>query len=280
MYTLRLPLRNLQRVKTSGAISHVTHRPGCWRRLPRYSLFQKQCYASSSPADNPGFESILDRPPQLVRSGRRRHGLGLVILSDHTLPYLEYARANLVSVVAIPITAFALGTWQVQRLEWKTSLIAKYEDRLVRHPLPLPPVVDPNKIDEFDYRRVTAKGRYRHDQEMLVGPRTREGENGYQVITPLERPGGASKILINRGWISKRKRLQADRRDGLPEGDVTVQGLLRSPWKKNMFTPENQPLKNEFYFPDIEQMAKLVDAQPVWIERTMGVSSEQYGSKI
>jgi len=36
----------------------------------------------------------------------------------------------------IPVTAFALGTWQVQRLDWKTKLIAKLEHRLTRDPLP------------------------------------------------------------------------------------------------------------------------------------------------
>ena len=36
-----------------------------------------------------------------------------------------------------------------------------------------------------------------------------------------------------------------------------------------MFTPENKPEKGEFYFPDVEQMAGLVGAQPVWVEMTM-----------
>jgi surfeit locus 1 family protein len=50
-----------------------------------------------------------------------------------------------------------------------------------------------------------------------------------------------------------------------------VEGLLREPWKKNMFTPDNSPQTKEFYFPDVEQMAKLTGSQPVWIEETMGM---------
>jgi len=38
--------------------------------------------------------------------------------------------------------------------------------------------------------------------------------------------------------------------------------------EKNMFTPENRPDLNEFYFPDVEGMAKNVGAQPVWVEAT------------
>ena len=171
----------------------------------------------------------------------------------------------------IPVTAFILGSWQVQRLKWKTDLIAKCEDRLVREPLPLPPRIDPDAIADFDYRRVYATGRFRHDQEMLIGPRVHDGEQGYMVVTPLEREGGeGTAVLVNRGWIPKKLQRQADRRDGLPQGEVRVEGLLREPWKKNMFTPDNRPDKGEFYFPDVHQMAQLTGSQPVWVEATMG----------
>ncbi len=60
----------------------------------------------------------------------------------------------------------------------------------MRSPLPLPPRVDPSALHDFDYRRVYAVGTFRHDQEMLIGPRMRDGEQGYLVITPLEPLGG------------------------------------------------------------------------------------------
>ncbi|KAI5922298.1 SURF1-domain-containing protein [Camillea tinctor] len=225
---------------------------------PRRTLPAPRASSSSSrpppsnPADDPTFTSILDHPPELVRAGRR-HGPGLIILA------------------IIPVTAFLLGTWQVQRLGWKTELIAKCEDRLVRPPLPLPPRVDPDAVREFDYRRVVAQGRYRHDREMLVGPRMRDGEDGYMVVTPLQRgeDDDGATVLVNRGWISKKLRRQRDRVAGLPEGEVVVEGLLREPWKKNMFTPVNRPDKGEFYFPDVNEMAALTGSQPVWVEQTM-----------
>ncbi|PHH66401.1 hypothetical protein CDD81_7456 [Ophiocordyceps australis] len=226
-------------------------------RLSRFGVTPSAPFSTSSrrradskqPADDGGFVSVLDASPRLV-SSRRRHGPGIMLL------------------VLIPLTAFALGTWQVQRLGWKTDLIAKLEDRLVRPPLPLPPHVDPAAIHDFDYRRVVAVGCFRHDQEMLIGPRMRDGKDGYMVITPLERQD-ASTVLVNRGWISKLHRDQASRPDSLPRGQVVVQGLLREPWKKNMFTPENRPQTSQFFFPDVNQMAALTGSQPVWIEVTM-----------
>ena len=223
---------------------------------------QRQPHSGKQAGDDPNFSSIVDNPPELVRAsgrGGRRHGPGLLVLA------------------VIPVTAFALGTWQVQRLGWKTELIARFEDRLVRAPLPLPPRVDPDAVHEFDYRRVRARGRFRHDAEMLVGPRMRDGEQGYMVVTPLERGGDpGATVLVNRGWISKkmrdrRARAAAGAADlALPAGDVVVEGLLREPWKKNMFTPDNRPDIGEFYFPDVKQMAGLVGSQPIWIEQTMG----------
>ncbi len=141
----------------------------------------------------------------------------------------------------------------------------------MRSPLPLPPRVDPSALHDFDYRRVYAVGTFRHDQEMLIGPRMRDGEQGYLVITPLEPLGGkGTAVLVNRGWIAKKFRHQKDRaRDTLPTGEVRVDGMLREPWKKNMFTPDNRPEKGEFYFPDVEQMARLTGSQAVWVEQTM-----------
>jgi surfeit locus 1 family protein len=177
----------------------------------------------------------------------------------------------LIVLAAIPVTAFFLGSWQVQRLKWKTQLIAECEDRIVRPPLPLPGRVDPEAIADFDYRRVYVTGRYRHDKEMLIGPRMRDGEQGYMVVTPLERDGDpGATVLVNRGWISKKLADQSSRPESLPKGEVRVEGMLRQPWKKNMFTPENRPDKGEFYFPDVVQMAALTGSQAVWVEHTMG----------
>ncbi|KAL8925609.1 MAG: hypothetical protein Q9172_002179 [Xanthocarpia lactea] len=206
-----------------------------------------------SPADEANFSSIVDNPPDLVRAGKR-HGPGLIILA------------------LIPITAFALGTWQVLRLGWKTELIAKFEDRLIKPPLPLPPRIDPEAIKDFDYRKIYTTGQLCHEQEMLIGPRMHDGNDGFLVVTPLERQDGGSTVLVNRGWIPRNKKAQADRREGIPSGQVTVEGLLREPWKKNLFTPDNRPELGEFYFPDVKQMAELTGSEAVWIEETMGTS--------
>lgn len=97
-----------------------------------------------------------------------------------------------------------------------------------------------------------------------------DGVDGYLVVTPLERESGESTILVNRGWISREKQYQQDRDpSALPKEPVTISGLLREPWKKNLFTPNNKPEDGKFYFPDVYQMARVSGSEPVWIEETM-----------
>ncbi|RFU28136.1 hypothetical protein B7463_g8193, partial [Scytalidium lignicola] len=242
-----------RRIKQVSGITRIVANKFCCSTPPSYLTCRQISKTSRQlrqAGDDPNFTSIIDNPPNLVRAGRR-HGPGLIVLA------------------LIPVTAFALGTWQVQRLDWKSKMIAKFEDRLVRDPLPLPPHIDPNAIKDFDYRRIYATGHFRHDQEMLIGPRIRDGKDGYQVVTPLERDGDGTTVLVCRGWISKKFKKQSDRQDSLPQGQVTVEGLLREPLKKNMFTPENNPEAKEFYFPDVVQMARLSNSQPVWIEEIL-----------
>ncbi|KAH7333452.1 COX1 assembly protein-like protein Shy1 [Rhexocercosporidium sp. MPI-PUGE-AT-0058] len=205
-------LRQSRGLKSSSSNITRTLRPAIFQRCPACRHISSTPRAKAQPADNPDFMSIVDNPPNLVRSGKR-HGPGLIILA------------------LIPITAFALGTWQVQRLDWKSKLIAKFEDRLVRDPLPLP---------QQDIRH----GIFRHDQEMLIGPRMHDGTDGYLVITPLERRGrgyGAGESRMDLEEIEE----AGEAAGWVAEGVVTVEGLLREPWKKNMFTPENRPEKGK-----------------------------------
>lgn len=82
-------------------------------------------------------------------------------------------------------------------------------------------------LEDYEYRKVYAKGHYRHDQEILLGPRTRgDGNAGYFVITPFERDNGTT-ILVKRGWISPDKKDQRTRPESLVTDEVEVVGLIR-----------------------------------------------------
>lgn len=171
----------------------------------------------------------------------------------------------------MPIVSFGLGTWQVRRLQWKLDLISRAEDRLLLPPLELPDRINPDVVNEFDYRRVSVTGEFDHSKEMLVGPRLYQNKRGYYVVTPLKRKN-ASTLLIFRGWIPQGKKDQRTRPESLVRGEQRIDCLLHKKPQKNMFTPEMESNGYEFHFMDIDMMAKLTGAQPIFIEALMDES--------
>lgn len=182
------------------------------------------------------------------------------------------ARAALwraVFVCAALAALLALGTWQVQRLGWKTELIAAREASLARPPVALSGITRDRIMPAF--RRVRAGGEFLHQKEIRLGPRTRNGAAGWHVITPLRLTGGGT-VLVNRGWVPHRRKDPATRRAGLVKGPVRVEGLARVPPPPGRFTPDNVPGRGDWYHADIAAMAShlgldnvrpyLIDAGP------------------
>lgn len=102
---------------------------------------------------------------------------------------------------SIPAATFALGTWQVQRKTWKENLIKNLKDRSEATPIELPATAD--EIEKLEYFPVHVRGKFLHDKEIYIGPRSLlvEGDastkssliskgqstsQGYLVITPLQ----------------------------------------------------------------------------------------------
>ncbi len=168
-----------------------------------------------------------------------------------------------------------LGFWQLERLAWKESLIARVEERTKAPATPLAPESDWPKInpDNDEYRRVTVSGRFHHDKEAHVytvvsEKRGRFAGPGFWVMTPLELPSGAF-VIINRGFVPLDRKDSATRKQGQVEGTVSVTGLLRMPEDAGSFAPSNDPAKNAWYRRDAAESAKargLARAAPFTVD--------------
>ncbi|TBU63797.1 mitochondrial protein required for respiration [Dichomitus squalens] len=177
---------------------------------------------------------------------------------------------TMVLVGIIPIFTFALGTWQVQRLKWKVALIDELEEKLQREPMPLPSYVNLAALPEFTFRKVILKGRWDTSHVILLGPRVRDGTNGYHVVVPFVRTDG-STVLVDRGFVTKELARNAKQALANEQGEVEILGMLRTAQVRNNFTPENHPEKGEWYWADIDAMAAYAGGQeagvqPVFIE--------------
>jgi len=148
----------------------------------------------------------------------------------------------------------ALGVWQVQRLSWKTDLIARIDRQLRADPTPLPSPADWPAItrERDEYRRLRVEGRFDYARETLVRGASELG-TGYWVLTPLQADTGAW-VLVNRGFVPQDMRPQVPRG---PEGAqaATVVGLLRLSEPGGNLLQANEPAAGRWYSRDVAAMA-------------------------
>lgn len=175
---------------------------------------------------------------------------------------------TVLSVVAF-VVLIALGIWQIERRAWKLALIDRVEQRVHAAALPIPPPVSWPAVSAAndEYRHVSLEGRFLHDRETLVQAVTEEGP-GYWVLTPLRRDDG-TQVLINRGFVPSERRDASTRRNGNPDGQVEITGLLRITEPKGGFLRNNVPQHNRWYSRDVAAIAAargLHDVAPFFVD--------------
>src|SRR4051812_47648859 len=77
-----------------------------------------------------------------------------------------------------------LGTWQLERLQWKLALIATVNGHMAAAPGTVDAMLA-MKPDEAQYRRVTLRGRFDHAKEAYVFTTGEGGAAVYHVLTPF-----------------------------------------------------------------------------------------------
>ncbi|MGE5539872.1 MAG: SURF1 family protein [Gemmatimonas sp.] len=149
-----------------------------------------------------------------------------------------------------------LGTWQVERLAWKTNLLNTITTRMKAPPRSLAGP-DVGRID--DYERVRVTGHFVHDREIHLLARSLQGELGYHIVTPFAVDGDGT-VLINRGFVPQDRRDPATRGEGQVQGTVDVTGLVRYPHKPGLAfaLPDNRPAENVWIWLDLPQISQTV----------------------
>ena len=155
------------------------------------------------------------------------------------------------------LTLCALGTWQLQRLEWKENIIAQLDSEYAQNSDQS--LLHFEDLSTAKLRYGNVRGRFDYTKEILVGPVSHDGKIGYRVVTPIKLQTGGS-LLVQRGWIDQNSqdRLKATH----PKGNITVTGIFRQPdW--NRFTPDNSPENNIWTKLDIKEIAEAKNINPI-----------------
>jgi surfeit locus 1 family protein len=174
-------------------------------------------------------------------------------------------RAGLVGPTLLGLGALAvlvsLGTWQLQRLRWKEALIAKIAARVKAEPVPFADVLRALAAgSDVEYTRVAARGRFHSDKERYLYAPARSGL-GWHVYTPLEL-APRRYVWVNRGFVPDEMKAPGSRQ-GAPVGPAEVTGVVRLPPQPGLFTPQNDPARNLWYWPDAAAMTASAFSEPV-----------------
>ena len=156
------------------------------------------------------------------------------------------------------IALLALGTWQLERYAWKEALIAERTAHLTAPPINLAEAGGLDIVPAF--LRVTVEGTFLHDRELHLSTTSREGELGFHVLTPLRTRAGPL-VLVNRGWVPPEHKSGASRDAGQLAGPVVVAGFVRRGGRPSLFTPDNQPAENVWYWIDLSAMSRALGAE-------------------
>lgn len=148
----------------------------------------------------------------------------------------------------------SLGFWQLQRLTWKTSILAEIDARLAKPPVTLPINPDP-ATDKYLQVEVTGKIVKGELHVLTFG----EGGPGFRVIAPMLLEDGRL-ILVDRGFLAETEKDVM--RTG---GDLTAVGSLVWPQETDKYVPDPNREKNIWFARDVNLMAETLKTEQVML---------------
>ena len=162
----------------------------------------------------------------------------------------------------------ALGTWQIERKNWKEALIAAMDQRLAAEPaeLPAPQAWLGLTQDGAEFRRVRVRVDFGGGDALVYtsGSPLRDDVKapGYFVFSAGRLPGG-ERIVVNRGYVR-------DKTYPVQSGVQEIIGYLRWPEASPLFVTDYDASAGVFYVRDHRLMARQRgwgDVAPFYIEQ-------------
>ena len=170
------------------------------------------------------------------------------------------ARLAVASGAALLCAAFAaLGSWQLQRLQWKTALIAQVDRRVHAAPVAAPAADAWATLSKAkdEYRHLRLTGRFLGELATPVQASTELG-SGYWLLTPFCSDDGAI-VMVNRGFVPKAPAQAAGQARGpacsLGTGGAGITGLLRMSEPGGAFLRHNDVAAERWYSRDVAAIA-------------------------
>lgn len=190
------------------------------------------------------------------------------------------------SLISFPIASFGLGVWQLKRLEWKNGLLANLDKKISDEPIDILDIKSLENLDELEYRRIKARGRFDQDQnhQLILKPRqlvvnneainrgrtAHQSNIGVNIVTPFQVDGTNLRILVNRGWLATKGKdsIQNSAQYGMGDKDeiIDLVGVLRRSDNRPRYGLKNNESQNEWQIRDVEAMSKVLRTAPIFLD--------------
>lgn len=181
-----------------------------------------------------------------------------------------------VLALGLIVLFFNFGLWQLRRLEHREARNELIMARMEAPPASLDALLATDTLEEVEYRRTSTSGRFEPQREILLRSRSRDGQPGWHVLTPLLREDGSS-VLVDRGWVPLGFDEPPVDEAAPTAGEVRVEGLLRleqdppEGWAANL-APRDPPAGelDTAYYVDVERLSPQFpySLAPVYLELT------------
>lgn len=124
-------------------------------------------------------------------------------------------------IIATVLLFLACMQWQLHRLDAR-----KAHNRQTYAAMHAPPILTAPPTGAPDWQHVSLTGTWDSTSTQLVRYPLRNGQTGYEVVTPIALEDG-SKMPVNRGWIALEDGKAMTLSGSAPTGTVTVDGWFR-----------------------------------------------------
>lgn len=118
-----------------------------------------------------------------------------------------------------------LGFWQLSRLHQRRAANLVIVAARAAPPVTLAP--DSRRTDTLLEHRVVARGRYDHDQDLVLRGAVLDGVPGVRIVTPLLLTDSGPAVLVDRGFMPAPDAVSVDLQGTQEPGDRTVRGIAR-----------------------------------------------------
>lgn len=157
----------------------------------------------------------------------------------------------------------SLGTWQLNRLTWKTEVLATIDAKILSEPIDIP--LDINETDD-QFLPVEATGIIGPEEITLLASVQKIGP-GFRVVSAFALEDGR-RIMLDRGFVA------ISAKDAIrPQIEAKITGNLHWPDEMSSSTPVPDIEAGIWFGRDIPAMAKTLKTEPILlVQRT---SSEE-----